>query len=215
MFAHLIALLFPKYCFGCKQQGNYLCANCAAGIRLPGTLENPQTFACFGYRHTLAQDLIWKLKYQRHQSIAEDLAPYLYERILEEIADYDQIAYRQEKILLIPVPLFRDRQKKRGFNQAERLTRALTKQDPSLFEHQPKVLKKTRSTATQVSQKNRSARLHNLAGAFAINNPDIIKNRIVIIVDDIITTGATMDEIRKTLEQAGAKIVFGLAVAHG
>ncbi|HYC83272.1 MAG TPA: phosphoribosyltransferase family protein [Candidatus Paceibacterota bacterium] len=215
MFAELFSLLFPKRCFGCNRTKTFLCASCASAIRLPAPLPDPHLFACFGYRDTLAQKLIKKLKYQRRQSIALDLAPYLYDRIIEEIADRDRLAHRTEKIVLIPMPISQDRRRKRGFNQAELLASALARLDSELFELQPKLLAKTHSTLPQVSQRNRQERLRNLEGAFAVTEPERLRNRTVVIVDDVITTGATMSETRKAVKRTGAAMVYGLAVAHG
>ena len=78
-----------------------------------------------------------------------------------------------------------------------------------------KVLIKIKNTPAQVSLKNRKARLKNLRGAFKISDRKKIKNRDVIIIDDVATTGATLTECQKMLKRAGARSALPLAIASG
>jgi len=73
---------------------------------------------------------------------------------------------------------------------------------------------KIKNTPTQVSVKDRAERLKNLSGAFQLSSANLT-GRIVVIIDDVSTTGATINEIRHILKPTGASKVYGLVVAHG
>ena len=73
---------------------------------------------------------------------------------------------------------------------------------------------KNKETIHQANIKNRNIRLKNLIGSFIVKNKEEIKNRNIILIDDITTTGATLNEARKTLKKAGAKKIVAFTVAH-
>jgi len=77
------------------------------------------------------------------------------------------------------------------------------------------VLYKIKETISQVEIKDRNKRLKNIQGVFAVKNSEIIRNKVIILVDDITTTGATLNEAGRVLKQAGGKKIIGLTVAKG
>jgi competence protein ComFC len=116
--------------------------------------------------------------------------------------------------ILIPIPVTRRTKTSRGWNQCELLALEIGKLDEGKnIEIICNALLKTKQTEDQVG-KSKIEREKNLKGCFAVKNPELIKNKNIILLDDIITTGATMKEARKTLLEAGAKRVICLAVAH-
>ena len=115
---------------------------------------------------------------------------------------------------LIPIPLAAKRLRERGYNQSEILARALARQwrIPVLLE----VLVRTRETPTQTAL-TPDTRLANVRAAFAVANvqcPMINDHWTLIIVDDVFTTGATLAEAARTLEQAGARRIYGVTFAR-
>ena len=116
--------------------------------------------------------------------------------------------------VLIPIPLARKRLRKRGYNQSEVLARALARQwrIPVLVDG----LVRTRETPTQTAL-TPETRLANVRAAFAVANvqcPMISDHWTLIIVDDVFTTGATLAEAARTLEQAGARRIYGVTFAR-
>ncbi len=105
----------------------------------------------------------------------------------------------------IPVPLHRRRERERGFNQALILARALGKRYnvPVL----PRVLRRVRATDFQAAMTGRRAREANIRGAFTVVRPQEIREKRVLLVDDILTTGATVRACSRVLRRAGAKEV--------
>jgi len=121
---------------------------------------------------------------------------------------------------LIPIPLARKRLRERGYNQSEKLARALARQwrIPVLLD----VLVRTRETPTQTAL-TPGTRLANVAGAFGTRNAELgtgnssafrLPSSTLILVDDVFTTGATLAEAARALEQAGAKRIAGVTFAR-
>lgn len=207
--------LFPEHCAGCYKPGNPLCPTCAALIPPPRDLEEPGLLAALPYEHPWVKKLIWRLKYYRGRHLAIRLAEIINEKLLEEIGDIASFAIGEDRWLVVAVPVSAARRRTRGYNQAEMIAKNLARQNASFFEHQNNLVAKIKDTLPQAKILNRQARLNNVKGSFQINHPQIVSGRRVIVVDDVITTGATVTEIKKVLKDAGARVVLGLAVAHG
>lgn len=112
--------------------------------------------------------------------------------------------------LIVPVPLHTSKLKKRGFNQSLLIAREISKLTGEPLEFRR--LKRTRDTGQQVGLKA-DQRRENVAGAFTLLDESMFKGRKVLLVDDVATTGATLNECSKVLKKAGAEI-FALTVAR-
>ncbi|MBI3632525.1 MAG: ComF family protein [Candidatus Vogelbacteria bacterium] len=148
--------------------------------------------------------------------MVKPLARVMHDRILEELSDTSEIMLNQgQKIVIVPVPLSKERLKERGFNQAEIIAREIVIYDyGKSFVPENSVLTKTKHTTSQVETKNKTDRMRNLRGAFSLNHPELIKDKIVILLDDVTTTGATMEECTKVLKRAKPRKIIKLALAH-
>lgn len=113
--------------------------------------------------------------------------------------------------LLVPVPLHPSRLIKRRYNQAALLARALAKITPTTFA--PDILFRTRRTESQGGF-NARARAENVRGAFSVRNGDKIEGRHVILIDDVLTTGATLEACARILKRSGAARVDGICLAR-
>lgn len=226
---HLIhSLLFPEFCIGCGAYGMTLCSLCFESIRVA------ETYTCFycgriaplgrlcpscrnkhkieilrmtwavSYKDEMAKELIHEFKYMGVYKAGEILAEMLCRRVGEFISDIDDP-------IVVPVPLHYQKLKKRGFNQAEYFSLALSKHYDL---HGGLALSRVKETETQVG-KSKSDREKNLTDAFVCQDIDLIKDRNVILVDDVITTGTTLNECAKALKSAGAKKIYAVAVARG
>ena len=122
------------------------------------------------------------------------------------IEDFRQIDY------VMPIPLHTERLRERGYNQAEAIFKdwALEGKMPWRAD----ILERTRHTIPQWELKF-AERKANIKGAFVIRQPEMVKDKHIIIVDDIITTGITLDECARVLKKTGAASVHGLTVASG
>src|SRR3989344_5149607 len=145
-------------------------------------------------------------------------AEILYGKILEELSDLS-IMENFRNAILIPIPLSSKRYRERGYNQAELLCENLVKLDENVnFKLEKNILIKQIDTKHQAHILNRSERLKNIVGSFTIlytgKNIGLIKNKNIILIDDITTTGATLTEARKVFKQAGARKIIAFTVAH-
>ncbi len=149
-------------------------------------------------------------KYRFIPTFAEPLSIWLAERITEIDLPLPDVC--------IPVPLHPRRLRFRGFNQsallADRLADTLT---PGLaLPVWNDVLRRTRYTKPQMKTHTRAERLGNLRGAFALiaDNTPLIRDKSIWLIDDVATTGTTLEECAKILKKAGAKNVFGIVLAR-
>jgi ComF family protein len=161
------------------------------------------------YRHDAADDerevvpsIIRRHKYGLDQSLAHALAECLGDQLPLGDADYD---------VVIPVPLHRGRLRWRGFNQAAMLAFAVARRLGRPLDLS--TLVRVRPTPPQTMQ-NRAERSKNLRRAFAVKRPAQVASRRILLIDDVMTTGATADECARTLSAAGARRVDVLTLAR-
>jgi len=210
----LLELVFPTKCISCGEAGTDFCSWCLSQSR-PAERESAEwIFPLYDYRHPPIKKALWLFKYKGKKRLAGIFAEVIYERMLEELSDLSTMENFTDPIL-IPIPLSSRRFRERGYNQAELICREiihLSKTNHLALE--TNILIKPKDTEHQARIKNRSLRLKNLAGSFRVENPELIKKKNIILIDDVTTTGATLNEARKTLRAAGARKVIAFTVAH-
>jgi ComF family protein len=184
--------LEPPFCTKCGEPApaiEGLCGSCRTGEHLFDFARSALLFT-----HSL-REIIHHLKYADRVSLAKPLGNLLKECFEREPFTGDMV---------IPVPLYRGRERKRGFNQAELIAVRLG------LPMNPRLLRRRKDTPSQTGL-SRSERKRNLAGAFEMRSN---VSGSVIVVDDVYTTGSTMNEIARTLKRAGAERVEVLTVAR-
>lgn len=220
------------------EEARWLCAGCreAAGeqrIKLPrcavcsepfdGAIAGP--FECANCRgqdfaftcavaarrsRGLVHELIGRFKYHGEFSLRRPLAGWLGEALADErFSGWDG---RPAPAALVPVPLFARRGRERGFNQAAVLAR-LVGRSAGLPVLGNRALRRVRETETQ-THLSREERRRNLRGAFVVPHPALVRDRELVLVDDVFTTGSTAHECARTLRAAGAAGVRVIAVAR-
>lgn len=226
----LLDFIFPKKCVGCGKFGDYICTDCfikisfetesiclvcnrqaVNGITHPGCYSKytiDGMLASIVYRN-ISKRLIYAFKYKPYLADLEKmLVDFFYEGLIQK-EQFHKIL--QKDTVLVPVPLHSKKMRERGYNQAEILAKNLGKRlgiavSPALY--------KVRETRSQTSLK-REDRKKNIVNAFTVNAELVTANSKFLLVDDIITSGATMLEAAKVLKRAGAKKVWGISLAHG
>ena len=226
----LLNLFFPKFCFGCKKEGSYLCEDCLSTMGIlesqfcPGCQKrlvdsrvcptckkfiklNGLYFAA-PYKNNLVKQLITKFKYE---PFVKELRETLAHLIITHLELCDKKESDFSEFYLIPVPLEIKRLKWRGFNQSEEIGKELAKslKIPLLSD----VLCKTKETLPQM-ELSVEKRKENIKGAFLVKNKEKIAGRKILLVDDVYTTGSTMQECARVLKDAGAKEVWGMTEAR-
>lgn len=181
-------------------------------------LPDINSLAIFDYNHPLVKELVWEVKYNGNIKIAEKLAEILYDVLrqdLEEQTLFGSINWHAERPIIVPIPISDKRRFERGWNQSELLVRQMMKHDtPKTFKYLPRQLAKLRHTESQTKTSSRKERLKNLTDSMRVLNPETIKGRCVVVIDDVTTTGSTFTEARRALYDVGAKKIFCVAIAH-
>lgn len=213
----ILNLIFWGKCFSCGKEGVDFCLACLidSPATKTGDLEKiPEwIFPLFNYQAPGVKKAIRLLKYKNRKNLVFTFAQNLKVRILEELTEQEVFNNFKDPIL-IPIPLSRKRFLKRGFNQSELLCRALEKSSFGKLKTEKNILRKIKETNQQAKIKNKTARRQNLIGAFGIKNKEKVKNKNIILIDDVTTTGATLTEAKKVLENAGARQVLAFTLAH-
>ncbi len=229
-------LLYPPACVGCETSlphGEYLCGFCADAVprieppfcevcsrHFEGEIPADVPFTC---RDCRAHDFVFRaaVSARRHAELARDLiVRFKYERqyyLRQPLADWLAEAFRADPRLhdpspdaLVPVPLHPRRERERTFNQAAVLARLLARRVGVPVR---RVLRRVRYTETQTALA-RAERLENLHGAFVAVRPRAISGAHLLLIDDVFTTGATVDECARVLRRAGAASVRVLTVTR-
>ena len=138
---------------------------------------------------------------------------------MRRLEDEQALITENTKIILLPVPMTVRHRRKRGWNQAEQLALAVAEQSPDNFEVITEAVAKIFETPRQVSCRNKTERLNNVKNSFKVvaEKTNQLVGRIVIVVDDVTTTGATLNEVLSTIAKSQTKprLLLGAAVAHG
>ena len=156
------------------------------------------------YEYETVKMAVYRFKYQARREYASFFGREMAEKLGDEILGWKADA-------IVPVPLYKDREKKRGYNQSVLIARELGNRLNIPVEE--KLVERIRPTLAQKNLK-RKERQNNLKNAFKIRQNDV-KLNTVIVVDDIYTTGTTMDEIAGCLKRAGVRKVFCISLAVG
>lgn len=182
---------------------------------LPLSQTSPHQYieSIFEYHHPLVKRFIWEIKHTGNTVLVEKIGAHMHDMLLEKLSN-DALFSNTRVPLLVPIPMSRERKKKRGFNQAELLAYSIYRNGNGTYEKVANVLKHRNISIPQKSIKNRQARLQNMKDEFVVKNPGLISGKDVILVDDVTTTGATLKEARRALKSAGAKKVYAITVAH-
>jgi ComF family protein len=169
--------------------------------------------AILPYRDPLVRRTIWALKYRGNPDAGRLLGTILFDFIFEDFADTRQFS-AERQALLVPLPLSHARLRQRGFNQCALICEAFDALDTDkLLDYQPRALARIKDTESQTKQKDKRSRLANVVGAFKADRT-IVSGRTVIVVDDVVTTGATLREAHRALRKAGARRVYCYALSH-
>jgi ComF family protein len=222
--------LFPRQCLGCGVYDTWLCPSCDRLVEFPTQLR------CFGcnrpspdgrfcivcesgrslrglwfvapYQHPLTRSAIHTLKYHGAYDVVKALVPWM-------------TTYMQQWPFLftqptcyVPVPLHHRRERTRGFNQSHILLAAWL-QNTQSGTCGCWLLKRTRGTKVQANL-DRDARQENVQNAFCYAGVDtLIPSQRIVLVDDVATTGATLEECAQTLATAGFRDIWGFVLAKG
>ena len=217
-------LLFPRWCLGCGREGDIICSSCYArlpqiepplcpqcGIPQPEGIPCPacenQDHAIDGIRSPfrfegVMRQAVHQFKYKNLRAAAEPLAELLWSYLKDNPVEGD---------ILVPVPLYGKRLRERGYNQSALLARELSRLSGLPLE--TNCLTRSRYSSPQAKAASAGERRQNVCGAFTCRNTNL-KGKRVILIDDVATSGATLDACAAALKDGGAAFVWGLTLAR-
>ncbi len=207
----VIHSIFPEQCVVCDTEGASLCENCLHTLPLASTTQFKYIHPLWDYKDKRVKRVVRALKFYHTQSIAHKIAPYLQNLYTE--ASQESIKLSKEKTYLLPVPPLKRHIQIRGYDHVQHVVQTLSHMYPDQFELLPP------TTFTRVNKQaqvglSREKRLLNMRNAFLLQNPKTLLGRDICIFDDVTTTGATIEELRRLALQHGAKNVFAITIAH-
>lgn len=227
-------ILAPRVCVGCRVEGSWLCGPCVSAV------ERDPNIACVGcgrlsrfgvtcdpcrrdfplrgvvaivsYRDAAIQQLIQMVKYASVRDAADAFAV-LIRNGLDHMAIAELRAQLGTSPLLVPVPLHRRRLAERGFNQSACIAEALRATGWGTVAPDGAFVR--RKCSLPQSTSGPAQRFTNVENVFTCNTPAVVAGTPIVIVDDVVTTGATMAACARELRRVGAGPVWGFALARG
>lgn len=238
----LFDIIFPKSCIGCGVEGIWLCEPCLEKIRerpsqscleckktnnfgdiCPACQKNYRltgVLVAGNYNNSLISKAIKLYKYDFIEDLGSILGNYLADEldqamkhavlIDDKMSRWPEFINNRNDLVVIPVPLHPQRLRWRGFNQAASLAEVVCARLALARGHE---LQRVRYRKPQAKLK-RIDRLYNLRESFDWQNANL-SGKNIILVDDVVTTGSTLNECAKVLKMNGAHMVWGLVLAHG
>lgn len=217
----LLELVYPAVCLICAKsptspRTHLLCEKCLEAMAaqpMPSSTVLAETspptpldavYAGWPFDDAM-QALIHAFKYRRRPSLSRILGALLAQRL------YKHLAREIQQAILVPVPLHRRRGRERGFNQSQLLAQTLA--EAWKMKILPRALERTRFTQQQATL-TAAERQKNVEGAFASTEKSNLPNQTIFLVDDVFTTGATMNACAAALKTAGATQVIGIVLAR-
>ncbi|MEX2090998.1 MAG: phosphoribosyltransferase family protein [Candidatus Paceibacterota bacterium] len=204
--------VFPIRCIDCGVFESYFCNSCLAGVKIKNDSEivgQVHLFSVAGYGGKNIEKAIKIFKYGFVKDMAEPLVELV--RIYIDLISAHNLNVFRNNPVLIPVPLHKKRLNWRGFNQSEILADNIA--HIYNLETRRDILIRNKNTEPQAEIKDKETRLVNVKDSFDCS--ENLKGRNIVLIDDLCTTGATLNECAKALAAKGAGKIRALVVARG
>lgn len=217
----LISIIAPQMCLNCGSEGYVLCNWCLSGVitPLPSRCYNckavttdsrvcPKCRSNSKLQHVwaateyagVAKDLIGKFKFDRAQTASQVIS-----QAMADILPYLQ----RDEIILVPIPTATSRMRQRGYDHTLLLAKGISKYKKLPYQSLLVRLGQSRQVGS-----TRDQRRTQLTGNFIVKNPLLVKGKDILIVDDIVTSGGTLEVAASELKKAGAKSVSAIVFAQ-
>lgn len=208
----IISYLFPDSCVGCKTQGSLLCGSCNQALTPALKPAEDWISSCYSFKDKRVSRLVWLLKYGNGKRVACIFAPAMAQAMSTIVKNHDT---RKEPVVFLPVPISRERRRERGYNQAELLANAITRElSDSRITVETRLITRNQGLINQAKIRERGARQKNIANSFSVTPGIVPTSSVIVIIDDVTTTGATLSEMKATLMRAGFVHIYAQTAAH-
>ena len=227
----ILNIIFPIECVGCGKDNLHICDECLNNLQYnPNYFIEKSAFSnldgafvVFEYNNKLIKKLIKNFKYHLIKDIGNTLGSLAYSFLKEK-----QDKINLKNLLILSVPLHKKRENWRGFNQVEIISSVIARSIsicPELGQRERSRRNKTispLSTTNLIKTKNtqpqarldKESRQKNIQDSFAWIG-ESLEGQKILLIDDVLTTGSTLDECARVLKDAGAKKVYAIVIAHG
>jgi ComF family protein len=227
-------LLFPRKCVICHRELDTedICDSCLANIpvfnwisciRCGQRLEENQKCPSHRYRTPIAaigvatdyqrtdiRALIHTYKYRGRKTLAKPLAELLIRHATQ--GGFEKLLEKNQATV-IPIPLTKKRERQRGFNQSALIAELFAKHFN--LPYRPHLLLRPIERKPQVKMIDVTSRRENIKGVFLTQDSKYIRNRNLVLIDDVASSGATLEEAARTLKEAGASNIWAMVIARG
>lgn len=175
--------------------------------------ENPKIRSPFLYRDPLIKSAVQLAKYRGKKGVCRMLGQALWDVYGEDLSAHALL--ENIRWVVIPVPISREKKRTRGYNQSEEIAHGfLERADKNAFVLDTRLIRKVSSRESQTKTKTRRERRKNAKGSFIVVSPDAVRTKDILLIDDVVTTGATLADAARVLHQAGARRILCITVAH-
>jgi len=219
IFNFFLNLIFPQECLFCHKEIDRpypLCKDCEKQISIssignvsPSIKYLSALGSASSYQNNILRETIHCFKYRKITSLQYPLANLLI-RFIEN--NNKLLSFKRENVCIIPIPLSKKKQRQRGFNQADLIAQIIV--EHFHWNYLPNVIQRIKDNPPQAQIEDHQKRKKNVKGIFQIiPSKQNLKGKTVVIVDDVYTSGATMEEAARILKKTGAKEIIGLVLA--
>ena len=215
MWEDILLLLFPERCIGCNRAGSAICALCERTISTKPRALSQHTAALFDYQHPLVKKALWALKYRRKRALGKYFGIALYREFFNPLARGGKGTAND--IVLVPIPASAKAVAMRGYNHSGVIATTIVeagKADGLTLSLERNLLFKKRENPRQVEAGTKHEREKNVEHIFGVKNGKSVTGKIVVLIDDVTTTGATIRDARRALLAWKPKRVLAVVVAH-
>ena len=222
LLTSFLDLFLPRFCCACKSKlasnQDTICENCLTKIQTATEVRLKQEFDRKFLNKNIIADFFAPFVFEKDKELQHAIHSLKYEKkfpvgifLGRTLADNIKSKRPYWNIdLIIPVPLHTLKKAERGYNQSFYIAKGIGKVLSITFSD--RIVKRIKYTESQTTM-NLNKREENISGAFKIKNNNGIKNKNILIVDDVITTGATISECGKMLLEVGAKKIYAASIA--
>ncbi len=214
LFEELIDFVFPKR--KDEEIVNLINYEKISKFTISKEFKNKNINSLLSYKAPDVKSLIWEIKYHQNKKAINFASNLLFEMIKEDVLE--KSLWNKDKFVIVNIPITKNKLKEKGFCH----TKLLSENIANLFSQEeflkdkvfynPNILVKTKETKSQSHTKNKQERLENLKNCFEVNET-YRENVHIILIDDVVTTEATLSEAMKTLQKAGFQKITAYTIA--
>lgn len=173
-------------------------------------IKNKDIFVLFDYQNSIVKKIIHQIKYKNNKKIRAIISSYIHDEIIEIYSEISMM--HGDSPIIIPMPMSKKEKSLKGFNQCEEILHDLERLSENKLQTSYNALIKTKETKRQTTLNKMERKMNVKNSMVAIS--EIVKNKNILLIDDVYTTKSTIEEAKRALHEGGARFVVALCIAH-